>query len=94
MTNRNVLCLVLLLVGLSCVAAGVAGCGNVYLTGDAATAAETSALDAYGAAQRATSEPATPGWEKAYLQENYKQWRYFVQSSRKDLTWGPKLAGE
>jgi hypothetical protein len=74
--------------------AGLIGCGNVYLKGDAATAAETSAMDAYQAAQRADADPATPGWEKAYLTENFKQWRFFVQSARKDLAWGPKLAGE
>jgi hypothetical protein len=72
----------------------VAGCGNVYLRGDAATAAETSALHAFEAVQRADADANTPGWEKAYLTENYKQWRFFVQSARKDLTWGPKLPAE
>lgn len=86
------LCLVLLVAGL------LAGCGNVTLKGEALTAAETSAMDAYQAVQRAdaepTSQPATPSWEQAYLQENFKQWRFFVRSARKDLTWGPKLEGE
>jgi len=73
---------------------GVAGCGNVYLRGEALTAAETSALDAFQAVQRATAEPATPAWEKAYLEENFKQWRFFVRSARKDETWGPTLEAE
>lgn len=72
----------------------VAGCGNVYLRGDALTAAETSAMDAYQAAQRAEKEPSTPDWEKAYLAENFKQWRFFVRSAHKDMAWGPKLEGE
>ena len=72
----------------------VAGCGNVYLKGEALTAAETSTLDAYQAAQRADAEPNTSAWEKAYLTENFKQWRYFVRSARKDLVWGPKLPDE
>jgi hypothetical protein len=38
--------------------------------------------------------PATPAWEKAYLEENFKQWRFFVRSARKEETWGPKLEGE
>ena len=72
----------------------LAGCGNVYLRGEALTAAETSTLDAYQAVQRAEKEPATPDWEKAYLAENFRQWRWFVRSAHKDLTWGPKLEGE
>ena len=73
---------------------GVSGCGNVYLKGEALTAAEASTMDAHQAVQRASAEPATPAWEKAYLQENFKQWRLFVRSARKDLAWGPKLEGE
>lgn len=85
---------------------GVTGCGNVYLRGEALTAAETSTLDAYGALQRvdpcpscmdptaATTQPSVEPWVKAYLAENFKQWRFFVRSARKDLTWGPKLEGE
>jgi len=85
---------------------GLTGCGNVYLKGDALTAAETSALDAYGALQRvdpcpncvdpaaAATQPCVEPWVKAYLMENFKQWRFFVRSARKDLTWGPKLEGE
>ena len=72
----------------------VAGCGNVSLQGEALTAAETSTMDAYQAVQRAQADPAMPSWETAYLQENFKQWRFFVRSVRKDLTWGPKLEGE
>lgn len=98
------LLLMLLLVLLS--VAAVTGCGNVYLKGDALTAAETSALDAYGALQRVdpcpncvdptavTTQPCVEPWVKAYLAENFKQWRFFVRSARKDLTWGPKLEGE
>lgn len=70
------------------------GCGNVYLKGDGLTAAETSAMDSYQALHRATADPATPAWQKDYLAENFKQWRFFVRSARKDLTWGPKLEGE
>ena len=72
----------------------LAGCGNVYLRGEALTAAETSTMDAFQASQRADAEPATPAWQKAYLQENFKQWRFFVRSARKDDAWGPKLEGE
>jgi hypothetical protein len=70
------------------------GCGNVSLTGEALTAAQTSTLDAYQAVQRAAADPAVPDWEQAYLEENFKQWRCFVQSAKKDLNWGPKLASE
>jgi hypothetical protein len=82
------------IVTLAAVVIGLAGCGNVYLKGDGLTAAETSALDAYQAVQRAEKEPVTPDWERAYLTENFKQWRFFVRSARKDLAWGPKLEGE
>ena len=82
------------LLALSCVAVGVAGCGNVQLRGEALTAAETSAMDAWQASQRASAEPATADWQKAYLAENFKQWRFFVRSARKDETWGPTLEGE
>jgi len=75
------------------------GCGNVYLTGEALTAAETSALDAYNAQTRAvtggpTSQPAEPAWVRSYLAENFKQWRSFVRAAKRDLNWGPKLEGE
>ena len=73
-------------------AMAIGGCGNVYLQGDGLTAAETSTLDAYQAVQRADAN--TPAWQKAYLAENFRQWRYFVRSARKDLVWGPKLEGE
>ena len=72
----------------------LAGCGNVQLKGEALTAAETSTMDALQAVQRASAEPATPAWQTAYLEENFKQWRLFVRSARKDTTWGPKLPGE
>lgn len=85
-------CVLVLLAALFC--AVVAGCGNVYLKGEALTAAETSAMDAYQANQRAATQPATPAWQQAYMAENYKQWREFVRSARKDTAWGPKLEGE
>lgn len=88
MKNLSLILLVILAVWL------LAGCGNVYLRGDAATACETSALDAYQAVQRSASQPTSPAWVQPYLQENYKQWRSFVQSNRKDTAWGPKLEGE
>ena len=72
----------------------LAGCGNVHLWGEALTAAETSTMDALQAARRADAEPETPAWETAYLQENFKQWRSFVRSARKDDTWGPNLEGK
>ena len=72
-----------------------AGCGNVTLRGEALTAAETSAMDAYQAAQRAGATATTqPTWEQSYLVENFKQWRYFVRAARKDLNWGPRLPSD
>ena len=70
------------------------GCGNVYMWGDAMTAAETSALDAHQAAKRAQADPNMPAWSRAYTSENYKQWRSFVRSAKKDADWGPRLDGE
>jgi hypothetical protein len=85
------------------------GCGSVYLQGEALTAAEKSTMDAYGAISRASraaaaaSQPAgepakepagQPAWMASYLEENFKQWRSFVRAARKDLNWGPRLAGE
>lgn len=72
----------------------IAGCGNVQLWGEAQTAAETSVADALNAANRATADPTLPAWTKAYLGENFYQWRSFVRSDRHDGTWGPKLAVE
>ncbi len=72
----------------------VAGCGNVYLSGDGLTAAQQSTMDAYQAVQRADADPATPATLRVYLSENFKQWRFFVRSAVKDLNWGPKLPGE
>ena len=72
----------------------VAGCGNVTLKGDAMTAAEVSTLDAYNASQRAGADPNMPHWTQVYLDENFKQWRCFVWSAKKDVTWGPKLPSE
>ena len=74
----------------------LAGCGNVYLRGEALTAAEISAMDAYQAVQRTDPqrEPGCPAWLRAYLAEDFKQWRFFVRSARKDEAWGPRLEGE
>ena len=35
-----------------------------------------------------------PPWPTAYHEKNFKQWRFFVRSARKDLTWGPQLSDE
>jgi len=73
----------------------LSGCGNVYLKGNALTAAETSTMDAYQSVQRASATATTqPTWQQSYLVENFKQWRFFVRSAHKDLNWGPKLEGE
>ena len=72
----------------------LAGCGNVYLTGEALTAAENSALDAYNACQRGFNDPNLPLWTKAYLGENAGQWRSFVRAAKKDDAWGPKVECE
>ena len=72
----------------------VAGCGNVTLKGDSMTAAEVSTLDAYNASQRAGADPNMPHWTQVYLDENFKQWRCFVWSAKKDTAWGPKLPSE
>jgi len=49
----------LVIAALAAVASGVGGCGNVYLRGDALTAAKTSAMDAYQAANRAGATTTT-----------------------------------
>ena len=71
-----------------------AGCGNVYLRGEAATAVDTSAMDSYLVAQKAGSDSACPAWVKGYLEENFRQWRSFARSNRAEPTWGPRLASE
>ena len=86
-----VLCLYVIV---ACVALAFTGCASVTVRGEAMTAVETSAMDAYQAVARAKADPATPAWEKSYLAENYKQWRSFVRSAKKDAAWGPKLEGE
>ncbi len=72
----------------------MAGCGNVYLSGDAMTAAESSALDAAGFAQRVEGDGNASTLVRAYAVENAEQWRYFVRSAKKDANWGPALPGE
>ncbi|MCY2927811.1 MAG: hypothetical protein NT031_20700 [Planctomycetota bacterium] len=80
--RRRIVLLCFLLVLLA--AMSLAGCGNVYLQGEARTAVETSAMDAYLASQKASADAATPAWGKAYLDENFRQC----------TNWGPKLASE
>jgi hypothetical protein len=75
-------------------AAVLPGCGNVSLKGDAMTAAQNSAMNAYQADIRAEKDPAVPAWLKAYLAEDFKQWRFFVRSANKDMGWGPRLPEE
>jgi hypothetical protein len=84
----------LMMLAVLVMAIGLAGCGNVDLRGEGLASAQQSAMDAYQATQRADADPATPAWQKAYLTENFKQWRFFVRSARKDGNWGPKLADE
>ena len=54
MRKSSLLLLFMAVVGMTC----FAGCGNVHLTGDALTAAETSALDAYQAVHRSEAVDA------------------------------------
>jgi hypothetical protein len=89
---KTVVSIILLFVAL--ILCLLAGCGNVSLSGDAMTAAQQSTMDAYQSVTRANSEPATPAWEKAYLTENFKQWRSYVRSAIKNATWGPLLDSE
>jgi hypothetical protein len=70
----------------------VAGCGNVYLTGDALTSVQQSTLDAYTFWERVDGN-AQP-LAKAYGQENASQWRYFARAALRDPNWGPKLPGD
>ena len=90
--RRRIVLLCFLLVLLA--ALSVAGCGNVYLLGDAKTAVQTSAMDSYLSTQKAATDPTTPAWAKAYIEENFRQWRSFARSALKDANWGPKLPGE
>jgi len=71
-----------------------AGCGNVQLKGESLIAAEVSTVDALNAANRLRPDANAPQWAKVYLDENFKQWRCFVRSARKDDAWGPKLPDE
>lgn len=71
-----------------------AGCGNVELRGESLTAAEVSTVDALNAANRLRPDANAPHWAKVYLDENFKQWRCFVRSARKNEAWGPKLPNE
>lgn len=93
MKKHTILSAFILVLGLV-VCLAIAGCGNVSLSGDALTAAQTSANDAYNAAVRAQANPASPAWESAYLTENYLQWRFFVRSAVKDNNWGTLLPSE
>jgi hypothetical protein len=72
----------------------LAGCGNVYLSGDAMTAAECSTLDAAGFVQRVDEDGNASPLVRAYAVENAVQWRCFVRSAKKNQSWGPKLPGD
>lgn len=63
------------------------GC-QVYLGGEAMTAATTSTVDAVEAARRANTDGNTPPWLKSYTVENAKQWREFVRAAKRDGKWG------
>jgi len=86
------LCMMVLL--LVSVGVGAPGCGNVSLRGEALTAAERSAMDAHQAAVRAERDLDSSSWVRAYLAENYRQWRFFVRAARLEDAWGPALPGE
>jgi hypothetical protein len=75
-------------------ASSLPGCGEVYLSGDALTATETSANDAFSATNRAAADANCPLWTKLYLDENFVQWRSYVRSARRDMEWGPRLDAE
>jgi hypothetical protein len=72
----------------------LAGCGNVYLAGDAMTAATCSTVDAFDFAARVRGDANLPRVVSLYADENASQWRSFVRSARKDMSWGPKLPDE
>ena len=72
----------------------LAGCGNVYLAGDAMTAAECSSLDAADFSQRVQADGNASPLVRNYAVENAWQWRCFVRSAKKDQSWGPKLPGD
>ena len=91
---RNAWTLLMLVLVLAVLFVALPGCGNVTLKGESMTAAETSTLDAFNASQRAGADPNMPHWTKVYLDDNFKQWRCFVWSAKKDVTWGPKLPSE
>ena len=83
-------------IGMTCLPA----CGgNVYLRGDALTASEASAMDAYQAVHRSGAvESVRAGkqmtWEQQYFLENFRHWRSLVRSAHKNLNWGPTLPNE
>ena len=72
----------------------LAGCGNVFLQGDAKTAVQTSTMDAYLASQKASIDTTTPTWVRAYLEENFRQWRFFSRAASHDANQGPTLPSE
>jgi hypothetical protein len=84
----------MLCVAAALVVLALAGCGNVYLTGDAMGCAENSALDAAGFAYRVREDPNASRLVRYYAVENAEQWRWFVRSAKKDLSWGPRLPGD
>ena len=72
----------------------LAGCGNVFLMGEAKTAVQTSTMDAYLASQKASIDTTTPTWVRAYLEENFRQWRFFSRAASHDPNQGPTLPSE
>jgi len=96
MRRISLVLLFVAVIGMTCFSPG---CGNVSLRGDALTAAETSVMDAYQVVHRSGAVEAqksgtTLTWEQAYAVNNFQQWRYFVRSARKNLSWGPTLPNE
>jgi len=69
------------------------GCGNVNVSGDAATALERSTADSLIYYNK-LKDANVPTWAVEYAGENYKQWRWFARANKRDLAWGPLLPGE
>ena len=52
------------------------------------------ALDAYLASQKAAIDTTAPTWVRAYLDENFRQWRFFSRAASHDPNQGPTLPSE
>ena len=94
MKRIAILFLLLVLPCLVLAPAGLSGCGNVAVSGDAMGALETSTLEAFGFMQRVNADPNASWVTKVYAEENFVQWRCFARSAKKNFTWGPKLPSE